>query len=286
MDRMDFHTAPASRGLAWFQGAIRMLDKNPRGLLMVTLLLVLLDQIPNLLAANQSLSATLSVLLLLCGPALLGGVMFSIAEADAGRPVSPLYLFEGLRRRGARGPLLLLGVIGLFALLLVGVAVQRILGADNLAILTQIAEQKLAPQDAPMEKLIGPLMQALMVAAVVLFVLLAGWFFAVPRVMFDGRRAFAAFIESIVACAANVLSMTVYGLMLAVASCVIGLAIAIVAVVCGLLGNAGEILLGIVWIAVCAVVLVVSASGNYLAWREVFGHRDPGDPSSSGGIVV
>jgi MFS family permease len=283
---MDFRIAPSGRGLAWFQGAIRMLDKNPRGLLMVTLLLVLLDQIPSLLAANQGLSVALSVLLLLCGPALLGGVMFAVAEADAGRPVSPLYLFEGLRRSGARGSLLLLGVLGLLALLLVGVAVQRILGADNLAILTQIAEQKLAPQDAPMEKLAGPLMQVLIVVAVVLFVLLAGWFFAVPRVMFDGRRAFAAFVESIVACAANVLSMTVYGLMLVVASFVIGLALAIVALVCELFGNAGGILLGIVWIAVYTVVLVVSASGNYLAWREVFGHSDPGDASSAGGIVV
>ncbi len=283
---MDFRTAPAGHGLAWFQGAIRMLDKNPRGLLMVTLLLVLLDQIPNLLASIQGLSIGLSVLLLLCGPALLAGVMFAIAEADVGRAVSPLHLFEGLRRPGARGPLLLLGAIGLLALLLVGVAVQRILGADNLAILMQIAEQKLAPQDAPMEKLVGPILQALMVAAAVLFVLLAGWFFAVPRVMFDGRRAFAAFIESIVACAANVMSMTVYGLMLIVASFVIGLAMAIVAVVCGLFGNAGGILLGVVMIAVYAVVLVVSASGNYLAWREVFGHRDAGDASASGGIVV
>jgi hypothetical protein len=283
---MDFRTAPGGHGLAWFQGAIRMLDKNPRGLLAITLLLVLLDQIPNLLAAIQGLSIGLSVLLLLCGPALLAGVMYAIAEADAGRPVSPLYLFEGLRRPGARGPLLLLGAIGLFALLLVGVAVQRIMGADNLAILMQIAEQKLAPQDAPMEKLAGPLLQTLLVAAVVLFVLLAGWFFAVPRVMFDGRRALAAFVESIVACAANVLSLTVYGLLLVAASFALGLAMVILAVVFGLLGKLGMLLLGAVMIAVYAVVLLVSASGNYLAWREVFGHRDPGDASPSGGIVV
>ena len=283
---MDFHTAPAGRGLAWFQGAIRMLDKNPRGLLMVTLLLVLLDQIPNLLAANQSLSIALSVLLLLCGPALLGGVMFAVAEADAGRPVSPLYLFEGLRRRGARGPLLLLGVIGLLALLLIGVAAQKILGAGNLALLMQIAEQKITPQDAPMEKLAGPILETLMAATVVLFVLLAGWFFAVPRVMFDGRHALAAFVESIVACGANVLSLTVYGLLLVAASFVLGVAMVILAVVFGLFGNIGGIVLGIVVIAVYAVVLLVSASGNYLAWREVFSHRDPGDASSSGGIVV
>lgn len=283
---MDFRIAPAGQGVKWFQGAVRMLDKNPRGLLAVTLLLALLDQVPNLLASVQSLSLVLSVLLILCGPALLGGVMFAIAEADAGRPVSPMHLFEGLRRPGARGPLLLLGVFGLLALTLLGVAAQRILGADNLTILMQVAEQKLAPQDVPMEKLVGPLMQTLTVAAAVLFVLLAGWFFAVPRVLFDGRRAFAAFGESMLACAANVLSLTVYGLLLVAASFLIGLALAILAVVFGLFGKAGGVLLGIVMIAVYTVVMVVSASGNYLAWREVFGRDDADDASAPGGIVV
>ncbi len=283
---MDFRSAPAGRGLAWFQNAIRMLDKNPRGLTTVTLAYVLLGQVPNLLHAIPNLSLALSVLLLLLGPALLGGVLFAIGEADAGRPVLVMQLFEGLRRPGARGSLLLLGVLVLFALLLLGIAAQRILGADNLAVLTQIAEQKLTPQNAPMEQLAGPLLRTLMVAAVIGFVLLSGLFFAVPRVMFDGRRALSAFIESFAACAANVLSLTVYGLLLVAASMAVGVVILIVAAVFSLFGKIGALLIVPVVIAVYSVVLLVSASGNYLAWREVFGHADSGIPSPHEGIIV
>ncbi len=283
---MDFRVAPAGHGLTWFQQSIRMLDKNPRGLLAVALLLVLLEQAPNLLAAIPNLAVSISVLLMLLGPTLLAGMFYAIDEANAGRPVSPLHLFEGLRRRGARAQLLLLGVFVLLALLLAAVAAQRILGADNLAILVKVAAQKLASDSVEAQQMFGPLLKTMMVILVLLFVLLSGLFFAIPQVMFDGRSALPAFFQSIAACAANVLPLTVYGLLLFAACVGVGLALGILAALLGLLGTLGALLLGAAMVAVTVVVLLVSTSGNYLVWREVFGHASTSISPPHAGIVV
>jgi len=279
---MDFRSAPAGHGLAWFQGALRMFDKNPRGLLSLSLFFVLIQLAPNLLVTNPTLSMALSMLLLLLGPALFAGVLHAIGEADAGRPVASSQLFEGLRLPGVRTQLLLLGVLQVLALLLVVLAAQRIFGADNLAILMKVADQKIAPDSAEAQRIAAPLLQTMMVAVVILFVLLSGMFFAVPRVLFDGRKALGAFGESIVACATNVLSLTVYGLVLVGVVMVVCVALMILAAICGLLGKVGSFLFLAILVGVCAVWMVVSSAGNYLAWREVFGHADAGAPPITG----
>lgn len=279
---MDFRTAPPSRGLAWFQSSLRMLDKNPRGLLSITLVFVLLDQLPNLFYAVPAASGLLSMLVLLSFPALWGGMLHAIGEAKAGRPVSPLQLFEGLRRPGARAQLLLLGVLVLGAMLLVALAFQRILGAQDIAVLMKLAAQTLAPDSAQVQQMLTPLLHAVMAAAVILFVLLSGLFFAVPRVMFDGRGAFGAFAESIRACAANVLSLTVYGLVYMFAGFVVFVALLIVGAVLGLLGTVGTLLFFAIAIAAWVLLLLVNGAGNYLAWEEVFAHVDAGTPTITG----
>jgi len=278
---MDFRSTPAGHGLAWFQGALRILEKNPRGLLGVALLFVVIQLLPNLLVTNQALSTALSIALLLLGPALFAGVLHAIGEADAGRPVASGQLFEGLRRPRVRVQLLLLGVLQVLALFVVALAAQRIFGEDNLAILMKIAEQaeqNVTPDSVELQRIATPLLQTVMVGMVMLFVLLSGMFFAVPRVLFDGRKALGAFGESLVACATNVLSLTVYGLVLVGVVMVVCVGLMIVGAVCGLLGKLGSFLFLAAFIGVFAVWLVVSSAGNYRAWREVFGHADAGAP--------
>jgi uncharacterized membrane protein len=280
---MDFRTSPAGRGLAWFQGAIRMLDKNPRGLLAVVLLLVLIQETPNLFGAIPVLCYALLGTSLVLGPSLFAGLLYAIGEADAGRPVASMQLFEGMRRPGVRSQLLLLGVLQALALLLILLAVQRIFGPDNIAILSKLAEQKLTPDSAEAQRMAGPLLQTMLVIALIVFILLAGMFFAIPRVLFDGRGAIAAFGESIVACFANVLSLTVYGLVLIAVTMVLGVVLAIIAGLLALLGKVGAFIFFGVVIAVTMVAMLVSMSGNYLAWRDVFGHADT---IPQGGITV
>lgn len=270
----QYRVAAAASGLRWFRSAIGMLDKNPRGLLLTALVLAVIQQLPGWLSTVPVLAAIAMLASLLFGPALHGGLMHAIAEADAGRPVSPMQLFEGFRRRGALMPLLVLGLLMLMGFSLLGYAWHSILGAENIAILQKIAAQQLTPQNAPIEQLAPPLMRFLLVAAVVLFVLLAGMFFAVPRVLFDRRRPLAAFVESIVACAANVLSLTVYGLVAIAAVFVLVLVFGVLTLLLGVLGKLGAALGMLVYLGVLMLALLVSAAGNYLAWREVFGHAD------------
>jgi len=260
--------------MGWFRSAIGMIDKNPRGLLLTTLLFILIWQLPNLFSAIPSLAGVAMLILLLISPVLWGGLMHAVFEADAGRRVSPMQLFEGFRRPGVLLPLLLLGVLTVLAILILGYAAQSILGPENIAILQKIAAQQLAPQDVPMEQLETPLLHYLLAAAAVLFVLLAGLFFAVPRVLFDHRPALTAFIESFAACAANVLSLTVYGVLLTVAVFVLLLVLGVVTLLLGVLGKLGAALGMLAYLGMLLLVLLVSAAGNYLAWREAFGHAD------------
>lgn len=270
----EFRIIPAARGMRWFRAAIGMIDRNPRGLLLTTLVWVVIGQSPNLLSVIPALSATAMLVSLVISPVLLAGLMHAIAEADAGRAVSPMQLFEGFRRPGVLRPLLTLGILTVLAVMILGFAAQSILGAENIAILEKIAAQQITLQQVPMEQLTGPLMRVLLIAAVVLFVLLAGLFFAVPRVFFDRRPALAAFIESFAACAANVLPLTVYGLALMGAAFVLALVLGVFAILLGVLGKLGAMLGMLVYLGLLLLALLVSAAGNYLAWREVFGHVD------------
>lgn len=283
----EFRTVAAARGMRWFQGAIGMLDRNPRGLLLTALVFVVIEKLPSLLATLQPLAGMLALAVLLITPALMGGLMHAIAEADEGRPVSVGQLFEAFRRPGVVLPMLVLGMLSILGLFALGYAANTILGPDNIAILAKVAAQQLKPEDVPMDQLEQPLLRFLMAAAVILFVLLAGLFFAVPRVLFDRRPALAAFLESFVACAANVLSLTLYGLALTFAVFVLLLVLAVAAVLLGVLGQLGTLLGFLIFPPALMLAVLVSAAGNYLAWREVFGHVDAdADKPPIAGIAV
>lgn len=271
---MDYKIASPSRGLAWFRGGVRMLDRDPRGLLTVALGLLLLEQLPGLLIGVPALSATLSVLLLLFGPALLAGLLYAVAEAEAGRPVPVTYLFAGLRQPGARAQLIVLGVVALLAMLVMGLVLQRLLTAEQLQLFVRIASQQIKADSPEFQAAAPQLLKPLAVMMAIVFVLVVGLFFAVPRVMFDGKPALAALLESLVACVANTFALLVYGVIFVAAIFAAMLALGVVAMFLGLLGQLGMILLQLLALAFFVVVLVVSASGNYLAWREVFGRRD------------
>jgi len=62
----------------------------------------------------------------------------------------------------------------------------------------------------------------------------------------------------------------------------------IAAIFLSLLGAVGGLLIDLVALIIGVVGLLVNASGNYIAWREVFGHGAiPGDRSGpQAGIIV
>jgi hypothetical protein len=60
----------------------------------------------------------------------------------------------------------------------------------------------------------------------------------------------------------------------------------ILTVVLGAFGQIGSVLLMVAMICLAMIWTLVTASGNYLAWREVFAHgnADPSPPQA--GIIV
>ncbi len=279
-----YRITPAARGMQWLKAAIGMVDRNPRGLLMVSLAFIIIGQLPSLFGSLQQLAELLMFVVLMIGPALAGGLMHAIAEAEAGRPVSLGQLFEAFRRPGRLLPMLVLGMLTVLALLLLVFAAEKVLGPDNIALLVKIGSQQLQPDEATMEQLAQPLLRFLMLATVIAFVLFTGLFFAVPRVLFDGRPPLAAFLESFAACAANVLPLTVYGLAFVALMFVAVLVFAVLSLLLGLLGKLGAALGFVLYLAWLTLVVLVSTSGNYLAWRDVFGHTqsDPAVPHHTG----
>ncbi len=268
---MEFRVASAGRGLVWFRGGVRMLDRNPRGLLTVAALLILLQQIPGLLGPT-TLAAVFAVTFLLLFPALFAGLQFAIAEADAGRPVGPGHLFEGLRRPGARASLIVLGLVVLLVVMAMAWIVHRQLSADQMQTLLLISQQKLKP-DSPEFQAIAPALLKLIGTLLALgFVLTVGLFFAVPRVMFDARAALPALVESFLACASNVLPLLLYGVVFVAATFAAMLGLGVVAMFLGLMGSVGMVLMQLVVFALFVVTALVNAAVGYLAWREVFGH--------------
>jgi hypothetical protein len=271
---MDFRVVPAGRGLAWFQQAIRALDANPRRLIQIASVYVLIQLMPNLLANIPELKLAVSAALLVLGPALSAGLMYAVSEAHAGRAVSVGQLFEGLRRPGARTQLLVLGMIWLVAALGMAYCFQHILGTGAAQVMLDLADQKIKPDSPAVQALAVPMLKGMLAVMAILFVLLIGLFFAVPRVMFDGRNALASVAESFAACASNIVPMLVYALLLMAAAFAATVGLAIVAGILGLLGQIGALLLAAVFLIVAMFALLIGASGNYQAWHEVFGRTD------------
>jgi hypothetical protein len=231
----------AGRGVAWLTEGARFVIANPVAFLVMGLIVAVINFIPVLGG----------LVLTICGPALLGGIVYAAREEAEGRKAEIPHLFRAFQEPGKIGPMLLLclptvagGVILLICGLVFGLGalIGGLSGAGDSA--------------TGLGALGGGFVLMLVIAIAVMFVIYALQFFAVPRVMLDGVEPFAAMKESLNACLANVGAFIVFGVVLMVAFVVL----AIVLMIVPLLG----------WLALVTAATVVFACGEYVAWREVF----------------
>lgn len=284
---MDYKVASPGRGLAWFRGGVRMLDRDPRGLLTVALALAIINQLPGLATPLSPAWFAGSVLISLLGPTLAAGLLTAIADASAGRPVRLATLFTGFVQPGVRGNLVQLGVLTVALATLAGVAAWQLMGKDNIDVFMRLMHKQISPDSPAAQAMAVPFLKALLAALTITMVLMAGLFFAVPQVLFQGRAALPAFARSLAACSGNVLALTVYGLAFVAAGIAVAIGLGIVGAFLALLGDIGLQLLRLVMLALTVVVMVVSSSGNYLAWRELFDSAgSTPEPPPRAGIVV
>ena len=258
---------PAAAALAWLHFGLGMLRRYPGAFLGMGVVVVILGQIP--------LAGTLIALLL--GPALTAGVAHAAREADAGRTPRLGQLFEAFTGDKPLGSLvaLCLPTVGLIVALIL-LLLFVLLGA------TGGDPQRLQAMTANPQALLivlrghlGMLMLVVLIAAVLQTMLV---FFAVPRVMFDRRDAFAAMADSVRASVRSAGALVSLMLVLFAVGIVAAAAIAVLVYLplarLHVAGTWGQTIL------VMVLGTLANAFGGlvtYAAWRDVFGET-PSNP--------
>jgi hypothetical protein len=240
---MNFGKVEAGHGLNWLKEAIGLVFRNPVAFLVMGLILAVINFIPILG----------SLVLTICGPALLGGIVFAAREEAEGSKAEIPHLFRAFQEPGKIGPMLLLclpAIVGGAVLLVCGFVfgVGALLGGGLSAVNGSGAGLGGA--------IGGGVFILLLIAVAMMFLIYALQFFAVPRVMLDGIEPFTAMKESLNACLANLGAFLVFGIVLVVAFVVL----AVVLMLIPLLG----------WLALITVATPVFACAEYIAWREVY----------------
>jgi hypothetical protein len=241
---MSFSKVEAGRGLTWLTEGIRLVIANPMPFLVMGLILAVINFIPILGG----------LVLTICGPALIGGIVYAAREQAEGSKAEIAHLFRAFQEPGKIGPMLLLCLPAI-----VGGAVLLILGL--MFGLGALIGGGLSASSGATEGIAGAIgggfLVLLLVAVTLMFLIYALQFFAVPRVMLDGIEPFAAMRESLGACIANIGAFLVFAIVLFVAFIVLAFVLMLVPI--------------IGWIALVAAASVVFATAEYFAWKQVFG---------------
>lgn len=240
---MAFARVEAGNGIGWLSEAIGLVFKNPAAFLVMGLIVAVINFIP-LLGG---------LVLTICGPAFLGGIVYAAREESRGGKAEIVHLFRAFQEDGKIGPMLLLclpAIAGGAILLVFGF----VFGLSAL-----IGGGVAAANGTSMGwgALGGGIVILCLIAVAVAFVIYALQFFAVPRVMLDGAEPFAAMKESFSACLANLGAFLLFVVVLGVAFVVL----AFVLMLIPLIG----------WIALVMVATAVFGCAQYLAYRQVYG---------------
>ncbi len=181
--------------------------------------------------------------LALLAPVLMAGLLHAAREADAGRALDVMQVFQGVKDRERVTPLLSLGGVSVGAAVVSGIIAVALLGGSMMAVMHSDAWPAHAPAIG-----LGALFGALLILAIQLGVAMA-LLYAIPLLMFRTLAVGAALRSSFRACLSNWLPLTVFG--------VLYLVLAVLASVPFLLG----------WI----ILLPVSAGMLYCSYRDLYG---------------
>lgn len=230
---------PAGNGFQWISSAIEMVMKNPAVFIVMALIIAVLGAIP-----------IINLAMLILGPALYGGLIYAAARQDRGETAEIGDLFAAFQQPGKIGPMILLCLPSIAAVVVLIVLGFVLVGG---AVLAMLGGQSSGVGAAA----IGGLLLFFPLALLVGLVTGALLFFAIPRVMLDAVEPFAAFKESLSAVLANIGAVLLFALVLIVAFMVLGAVLIFIP----LLGPLALMLAG----------TLIGTFGSYAAYRDVFG---------------
>lgn len=191
----------ARRGWDWIASGWALFRKSPLVWIAWVVLLVLLILV--LLSIGAAVGR---LLLILLGPAIMGGVALGCRDLDEGRPMPFKRLFAGFGAHASKH--LAVGALCAGAAALIVAAVVLGTGVDLSSLRSPQDVLALSPA-----QLIAILLAMLIILALLIPVAMAAWF-APLLVAFAGRGPVAALRDSFAASLRNMVPMLVYGLIL------------------------------------------------------------------------
>jgi hypothetical protein len=241
-DRMSFGRVDAGNGLNWLTEAIGIVFRNPGAFLVMALIVGVINLIPFLG----------SLAIVVCGPALLGGIVHAARTEAEGGKAELGQLFQAFQEPGKIGPMLLLclpAIVGAALLLVFGLVfgIGALIGGG----LSAANGSGLGAGAIG-----GGLLVLCLIGLVVVLAIYALQFFAIPRVMLDAVEPFAAMKESLAACLRNIGAFLVFGVVFTVI-CIVA---AMVLVLIPIIG----------WIVMSGVATVILGAALFIAWRQVY----------------
>jgi uncharacterized membrane protein len=239
---MSFQKVEAGRGLEWLKKAFALVMANPGVFLVMALIIGVLGAIP-----------VINLAMIVIGPALSGGMIYAMREQDNGGRAEIGQLFAAFQQQGKIGPMLLLCLPAIAGFVVILVLTFIFGGAAILGMMAGGASGSTGASAAG----IGGLFLLMVCVLVIVFLIAALTFFAIPRVMLDSVEPFQAMKESLSAVLGNILPMLVYGLIMLVSFFVL-------AIVIGWIPILGILVLMTLYYA-------ISCGASYAAYVDVFG---------------
>jgi len=239
---MSFGKVDAGNGLNWLTEAIGIVFRNPGAFLVMALVVGVINLIPFLG----------SLAILVCGPALIGGIVYAARTEAEGGKAEFGQLFQAFQQPGKIGPMLLLclpTVVGAALLLVCGLVFG--LGALISGGLSAANGSSLGAGAIG-----GGVLVLMLIGLVVVLAIYAFQFFAIPRVMLDGVEPFAAMKESFAACLGNIGAFLVFGVVFTVICAVAAMVLVWIPI--------------IGWIVMSGVATVILGAALFIAWRQVY----------------
>jgi uncharacterized membrane protein len=245
---MSYQTVEAGRGVAWLEQGVKLVLKNPAVFLVNALIFAVIYVVLMFIPLLGQLAAAL------LSPVLTAGMIYAYREEDRGGKAEIPHLFQGFQQSGKIGPLLLLGLPGVVAAIVMFVVTLVVIGGALLGVGSSISANSAA---GVLGSIGGSFLILALIGFLVGLVVAALIVFAIPRVMFDGIEPFAAMKESLSASLSNFAPLLVFGIIVFVIALVLSFVLMLIPVL-------GQMLLMLVLSAVCAAAV-------YLAYREIFG---------------
>lgn len=234
---------PAGNGWLWIAEAWKLFLKQPGLWVLLFVIVMVILGVLSLLGAIGNLAAALVI------PILGGGFVLAARTADQGGTVDVGMLFAGFREKA--GPLAMLGVFNLVAMLVIGLVLGLVMGV-GMGMGAMMGGMAGGGPGAMMGGVAGMSATALLgflVALALYLPVAAALWFAPALVMFRDIAPVEATKESLAACLKNLVPLLIYG--------VAGL----------VLGMVASIPLGLGWLAL-GPVLGISV---YTGYRDIFG---------------